>query len=293
MKVLNYGSLNIDYVYSVDHIFREGETVSSSGMEVFCGGKGLNQSIALARAGIAVFHAGMIGEDGGQLLDACKEGGVDAAFIKKISVKSGHTIIQVDKNGQNSILLYGGSNQCQTKEYIDEVLSHFKEGDLLLLQNEVNLIDYLIEQAYSRGMQIALNPSPYNAKLNACDLSKVSLLLLNEVEGEQITGEKEPKIILDKILEKNPKMRIVLTLGGAGAIYRDASETFHQEVFKVNVVDTTAAGDTFTGYFIAGLSQQHMSLPETLRMAAKASSITVSRPGATSSIPNREEVMRY
>ena len=144
MKVLNFGSLNLDYVYSVDHMVRPGETLASSGMNVFCGGKGLNQSIALAKAGVPVYHAGMIGEEGGVLLEACKEGGVNAEFIRMIPGKSGHTIIQVDKDGQNCILLYGGANRSITKEYVDEVLGSFEEGDILLLQNEVNLLDYII-----------------------------------------------------------------------------------------------------------------------------------------------------
>ena len=162
MKILNFGSLNIDYTYSVDHFVRGGETLSSETMNVFSGGKGLNQSIALAKAGVPVYHAGMIGEEGGALLDACKEGGVKTDFIKTIPGKSGHTIIQVDKDGQNCILLFGGANRSITKEFVDEVLSHFEEGDILLLQNEVNLLDYIINKAYEIGMVIILNPSPYN-----------------------------------------------------------------------------------------------------------------------------------
>ena len=130
MKVLNFGSLNLDYVYSVDHMVTPGETLASYGMSVFCGGKGLNQSIALAKAGVSVYHAGMVGEEGGALLEACKEGGVKTDFIKTIPGKSGHTIIQVDKEGQNCILLFGGANRSITKEYVDEVLSHFEKGEI-------------------------------------------------------------------------------------------------------------------------------------------------------------------
>ena len=145
MKVLNFGSLNLDYVYSVDHMVAPGETLASSGMNTFCGGKGLNQSIALAKAGVDVYHAGMIGEEGDILLKACKEGGVNADYIKSIPGKSGHTIIQVDKNGQNCILLYGGANRSITKEYVDEVLAHFEKGDILLLQKAIYMLDYIID----------------------------------------------------------------------------------------------------------------------------------------------------
>lgn len=289
MKVLNYGSLNVDYVYSMDHIIVGGETQLSSKLETFCGGKGLNQSIALARAGAAVYHAGLIGEEGDMLVDACKEAGVNTEYIKKLPVKGGHTIIQVDRNAQNCIILYGGTNQMQTKEMIDEVLEGFGEGDYLVLQNEVNLLDYIIDKAYERKMKIVLNPSPYNEKLDQCDLSKIHLFLLNEIEGEQITGSKDKDEILERLANKFPEAEFVLTLGGDGAVYYDGKEKVFQDIFKVKAVDTTAAGDTFTGFFLASV-MEGKNVAEALRMAAKASSIAVSRPGAMPSIPTLKEV---
>lgn len=290
VKVLNYGSLNLDYVYSVDHILVGGETISSTNMETFCGGKGLNQSIALAKAGVEVYHAGMIGEGGEMLLKACEESGVKSEYIRQVSGKCGHTIIQVDKNGQNCILLYGGSNQKQTKEYIDEVLGHFEKDDMIILQNEVNLVEYIIDKAYDRGMKIVLNPSPFDERLNACDLSKISLFLMNEIEGEQITGKSKPDEILETILAMFPKAQVVLTLGGEGAVYQDTEIKCKQGIFKTEVVDTTAAGDTFSGYFISAIISGK-KIEEALLIAAKASSIAVSRPGATSSIPMWDEVI--
>ncbi len=291
MKVLNFGSLNLDYVYSVDHMVTPGETLASCGMTTFCGGKGLNQSIALAKAGVPVYHAGMIGEEGGVLLDACREGGVKTDFIKSIPGKSGHTIIQVDKNGQNCILLFGGANRSITKEYVDEVLSHFVKGDILLLQNEVNLLDYIIDRAYEAGMMIILNPSPYDSALDACDFSKISMFLLNEVEGSQVTGEKETDAILEKLKEIYPEAKVVLTLGGDGSVYQYKEEQYRQGIYPVKAVDTTAAGDTFTGYFISSVLEG-LPVPEGLKLAAKASAIAVSRQGATASIPLREEVLK-
>ena len=291
MKVLNMGSLNYDYVYSVDHILTPGETISSEETNTFLGGKGLNQSIALAKAGVKVYHAGMVGEDGQAMIDACLENGVNPEYIKKIPGKSGHTIIQVDKNGQNCILLYGGSNQCLTKEYIDRVLDCFDKDDILLLQNEVNLIDYIIERAYARGLHIFLNPSPFDDKLKACAFDKISLFLLNEIEGNQVTGKTEPQEILSAFRTIYPQAKVVLTLGSDGAIYQDAVNCLHQNIFKVPVVDTTAAGDTFTGFFISSLIDKK-PIEECLRIAAKASSIAVSRAGATASIPLMSEVLK-
>ncbi|MBP3902151.1 MAG: ribokinase [Blautia sp.] len=290
MKVLNFGSLNVDYVYSLQHIVQAGETILSSGMNVFAGGKGLNQSIALAKAGLDVYHAGQIGNDGQILLDTCTQYGVHTDFVKQLDVKGGHTIIQVDEKGQNCIILYGGTNLMLTREFVDEVLSHFKEGDYLVLQNEVNQLNYMIDKAYERGMKIALNPSPYDSRLNECDLAKVSLFLLNEVEGEQMTGSADPDEILVRLAKLYPNASFVLTLGSNGAVFSDGTEKYFQDIFKVKAVDTTAAGDTFTGYFIAGLIEE-MPVPEILRMSAKASSIAVSRPGAAPSVPTREEVM--
>ena len=173
---------------------------------------------------------------------------------------------------------------------MDETLSHFEKGDILLLQNEVNLLPYIVDKAWEKGMQIALNPSPFNEKLDAVDMAKISIFLLNEVEGGQVTGEKEPQAIIAKLLALYPHAKIVLTLGQDGSIYADGDQQVFQPIFPVKAVDTTAAGDTFTGFFLAGFAEG-MDIPQALKMSAKASSIAVSRPGAVPSIPWRKEVM--
>ena len=290
MKVLNIGSMNLDLVYSVDHIVQPGETEASFALDTFLGGKGLNQSMALAKAGVEVYQGGMIGEDGQVFLDACKQYGVKADYIRTVPGKSGHAVIQRDKNAQNCILLYGGANQMLTEEYVDSVLSGFGKDDILLLQNEVNQMPYNVDKAYEKGMQIALNPSPFNEKLDEVDMKKISIFLLNEVEGNQVTGLTDPDEIIAEMLGRFPNAKIVLTLGKDGAVYADASQKHFQPIFKVKAVDTTAAGDTFTGYFLAGLLDG-MPVPEILKMSAKASSIAVTRAGAVPSIPYRDEVM--
>ena len=291
MRVLNIGSMNLDHVYDVDHIVQPGETEATGEMKIHLGGKGMNQSVALAKAGVEVYQGGMIGDDGQPFLDACKEFGVHADYIKQIETKTGHAIIQIDSSAQNCILLYGGANQKLTEAYVDEVLAGFGSEDILLLQNEVNMLPYIVDKAYEKGMQIALNPSPFNEKLNAVDMGKISIFLLNEVEGGQITGLTEPDEIIAKLLELYPHAKIVLTLGKDGAIYADSTQKHFQPIFKVQAVDTTAAGDTFTGYFLAGLCE-NMPIPEALKMSAKASSIADSPAGAVPSIPNREEVLK-
>lgn len=289
MRVLNIGSMNLDYVYHVDHILAPGETEAAHSRETFLGGKGMNQSCALAKAGAQVCHAGRIGADGQAFLTACREYGIDTTHIQTVDVPTGHTVIQIDKSGQNCILLFGGANRSFTEAAIDEILSHFTADDLLLLQNEINLLDYTVERAYQKGMTIALNPSPFDEKLKAVDMGKISLFLLNEVEGFQMTGHSQAEEILDSLLHSYPHARIVLTLGKDGAVYADRENRCYQPIFPVQAVDTTAAGDTFTGYFLAGW-MEGMPIPEVLRMSAKASSIAVSRKGAVPAIPYRHEV---
>ena len=289
MAILNIGSLNLDYVYSLDHIVAPGETEATFSRNVFLGGKGMNQSCALAKAGAQVYHAGLIGEDGNMFLEACKQYGVHGQFIRVVDGPSGHAIIQIDKNAQNCILLYGGANQKMTEGYIDEVLAQFDSNDILLLQNEINLLPYIVDKAYEKGMQIALNPSPFNEKLDAVDMGKIRIFLLNEVEGFQLTGEKAADKIIAKLRQRFPHARIMLTLGKDGAIYADANGEVFQPAFPVKAVDTTAAGDTFTGYFLAGLVE-NLPVERVLRMSAKAAAISVSREGAVPSIPYRNEV---
>lgn len=289
MRVLNFGSMNLDYVYTVDHMVLPGETQNSQGMNTFLGGKGFNQSTALAKAGVEVYHAGLIGEEGKIFQETAKEYGIRDEYIQVCDEKNGHTIIQVDKNGQNCILLYGGANRAITHEFVDEVLIGFEKGDIILLQNEINELDYIIDKAYEKGMQIFLNPSPFDGALDACDLNKISCFLLNEIEGGQIAGETEPDKIIDGILANYENAKVVLTLGGDGSVYADKEKRCQQPVYKVETVDTTAAGDTFTGYFIAGLIQGK-TVEETMRMCAIAAGIAVSRPGAAPSIPYMEEV---
>ena len=289
MKILNLGSLNLDYVYQVDHMVQPGETLSSLDMQIFCGGKGLNQSLALAKAGAEVYHGGLIGEEGSILRATLQEAGVDCQFVRTIEGSTGHAIIQVDRNGQNCILLYGGTNRMLTSAYIDEVLDAFEPGDMLLLQNEVNRLDEIVEKAYNKGMKIVLNPSPFDDAVKSVDLSKISLFLMNEVEGNQITGEIDPAQILEVMKRDYPQAEVVLTMGAEGAWYQNGDVLLQQAVYQVEVVDTTAAGDTFTGYFLA-TQAEGMDVAVSLDMAAKASSIAVTRAGAAPSIPYRNEL---
>lgn len=293
MKILNFGSLNIDYVYSVEHFVQKGETLSSDMLNVYSGGKGLNQSIALSRAGLPVYHAGMIGEDGTFLENMLKDAGVNTQFLYKSSeVRTGNAIIQNDKNGDNCILLYGGANQAITKDMIDQVLENFEAGDWLVLQNEICEIPYIVEQAHHKGMKIMLNPSPMNDRIYELCLDYIDVFILNEVEAQGLVGTTDDvQKLQSQLKEKFPNAEIVLTLGEKGSMYL-GEESVQQEIYSVETVDTTAAGDTFTGYYLAGRLQE-MSVKETLNMAAAASAIAVSKRGAAPSIPTKAEVIQF
>lgn len=291
MKVLSFGSLNIDYVYHVNHIVNKGETLSSTALDTIPGGKGLNQSVALAKAGAEVYHAGKVGEEGKFLLDWCEHNNVNTKWVEVLQAsKTGHAIIQVDEKGENSIVLFGGANQEMTKEYVNKVLDDFESGDILLLQNEINNLSYIIDEAYKKNMIVVLNPSPMNEKIFQCDLRKVAMFLLNEVEGEQISGTSDELEMIDLLRKKYPGSEFVLTLGSKGAYYFDRKSLFYQESYKVNAVDTTAAGDTFTGYFVASILD-NKPVEEAMKIAAKAASIAVTRKGASVSIPFLNEVL--
>ena len=289
MKILNFGSCNIDFVYSVNHIVSAGETEQTDSMNIFPGGKGLNQSVALARAGAKTAHAGCIGKDGEMLAKLMADNGIDISYLKTVDTRNGHAIIQVSCDGENSILVYPGSNSMITEEFIDFVLADFGKGDIILLQNEINGIDAIINKAYKKGMCIVLNPSPCNETIRKLPLEQVSYLILNEGESEMLSGYAEPETSLKYFTEKYPEMKIVLTLGKNGAVFRDKSTEIFQPAFCTETVDTTAAGDTFTGYFIAEIAR-NTDYARALKIAAAAAAIAVSRKGAAPSVPMRSEV---
>ncbi len=290
MKILNLGSCNIDYVYRVEHIVRPGETVAITGLEQFPGGKGLNQSIALARAGAKVYHAGCIGQDGLFLKELLSSCGVDVSFLRMTQGRNGHAIIQVDSNGQNSIVIFPGSNAEITPAYIKEILNGFCAEDLLLLQNEISCLTDILQEAAKKGMKILWNPSPFCEELKKIDMSCISVLILNEVEAAEFSGRTQPEECLACFGRLYPNLTVVLTLGEQGCLLFQNGKTLYHPAFLVKAVDTTAAGDTFTGYFAAAIAQGEEPL-ETLRIASAAAALAVTKTGAAPSIPRREEVL--
>ncbi len=291
MKILNFGSINIDKFFSLDHIVKEGETTDSSNYEEKIGGKGLNQSIALAKV-TKTYHAGLINKEDSFIIDFLKESKVDTSYIKYSDKNTGFAFIQVDKNGENAIVISHGANFDISKDYIDEVLADFSKGDIILLQNEINNTSYIIDRAYEKGLRVILNPSPINEIIYSLDLNKVDTLLMNETEARAISKEDDLSMIKESLKDRYKSTNFLITLGSRGCLYLSNDKEIFQESFQVEVIDTTGAGDTFTGFFL-GLINEGEDISKALELASKASALAVSRKGAASAIPSLEEVKEF
>jgi ribokinase len=291
MRILNFGSMNIDHVYSVDHFVRPGETMGSLGYKRFVGGKGCNQSIALAHAGASVFHFGKIGAEGVFLKDRLIKAGVDTSLITiSDSEASGHAIIQVNPSGENCIVLYGGTNQTFTEDKIDVAIAQCTKGDFVLLQNETNAAESIMKKAHTAGLRIVLNPAPMTNAVLSYPLDLISIFIVNELEGGDLTRETEPDAILNALVKKFPKAEVVLTLGSAGVKYAHGATRISMPCITVTPVDTTAAGDTFIGFFLAALAAG-IPVETALKSGNAAAALCVTRPGAADSIPTKNEVI--
>lgn len=295
MKIINFGSLNIDNVYNVQEFVKPGQTIFSNSFQVAAGGKGLNQSIAAARAGAPVIHAGCIGQNGAFLADLMQEAGVDISELLTLDAPNGHTVIEVNAAGQNRIIVYGGTNQMLTEDYLDTVLSKAEPGDLALLQNETNLIASILQKSHEKGMKIVFNPSPMPKDLASLPLHLVDYFMINELEAAQLAdlpADTPYESILDCLAKKYPHAAIVMTLGHNGVLFSQEDTRLSHPIFPVEAVDTTAAGDTFCGYFLAAICR-NAPIETALKEASAASAIAVSRPNAAPSIPLYEEVETF
>lgn len=292
MKILNFGSLNIDIFFRVEEIVRPGETISAKSIEKRPGGKGLNQSVALAKSFDQVYHAGSVGQDGSFLINYLEKENVNTKYIKKSEKMTGNAIIQVDDKGENSIVLYKGANFDNDEKYIDEVLEDFDGNDVLVLQNEINSMKYLIDRAYEKNMKIVLNPSPITDRIKEFDYEKIDLILVNEHEAASISGKKTNDEKISYFKNTYPNLKIVMTLGSKGSIFIDKNEKIKQDSFKVEAVDSTGAGDTFTGFFVSQL-YQGKDTKEAMEIASKASALSVTKKGASISIPSLDDVNNF
>lgn len=289
MRLLTIGSLNLDHVYRVPHFVRPGETLSSDAYTCGPGGKGLNQSVAAARAGARVAHAGCIGPDGDRLLQVLEDSGVDTSHIRRLPDATGHAIIQVNDAGENAILLHAGANHRVDVEMARLWLTEMGPGDWLLVQNETSAVPELIREAKKREVTVVYNPAPMSKAVHDYPLELVDLMVLNQTEAVELSGEEDEEAALAVLVRRYPGTEFVLTLGEKGCRYRHGDTEFAIPAERVEAVDTTAAGDCFVGYLVAALAEGQ-DRPSALTLATRAAALTVQRPGAADSIPWRREM---
>lgn len=293
-RLVNLGSLCIDNVYSVPSFVGAGETIASRSLSIFPGGKGLNQSLAAAKAGAEVVHVGCVGPDGGGLVEILADENVDVSGIREVDTRSGHAVIQVNGEGENAIVIAGGANREIVDADIGRALDQLGEDDWLLLQNEINDLPAVLSSAAARRINVAFNIAPVDGREADYDLSSVKLLIVNEIEAAAVAGlsvDSAPEVVLDALCGQLPTTDVVLTLGKEGVYFAGAGAAARHFVpaFSVEAVDETGAGDTFIGYLMAGLLDG-VAVARALLIASAAGALAVTRPGAASSIPDADEV---
>ncbi len=284
--ILNFGSINIDNVYRVSHLVKAGETISAKSFDRFLGGKGVNQSIAIYRANGDVKHVGHIGDDG-WISDQLKSTGIDLEFVAQTDHPTGHAIISVDDAGENEIVIFSGANLAFSLLACQEILERFAQGSpWIVLQNEINLSADLAEMAKGLGYKICYSAAPFDANQVRDILPFVDLLALNETEFADLQnalGKGPSELGVDMVL---------VTLGARGAKLHVGDNEITQDSFHVTPVDTTGAGDTFLGSFIARLDAGD-DAATSLRYASAASAIQVTRMGAAPAIPHQTDVLKF
>ncbi|MDQ7072205.1 MAG: ribokinase [Rhodobacterales bacterium] len=283
--IYNLGSINIDYFYQVPHLPLPGETLAATDHSVGLGGKGANQSVAIARAGVAIKHIGAIGDDGEWTVERLASYGVDTTHISKSTLPTAHAIINVDPAGENAIVIYSGASGAQDPARINAALSNTSQNDILILQNETSHQETAARIAHDNGAMVVYSAAPFDMGAVRAVLPYITLLIVNEVEAAQLSAA------LDMPLTDIPVPRILITKGAQGAEWHDLQngDFTRMDAFKVTPVDTTGAGDTFAGYVVAGLSEG-MTPAKAMRLAAAASAIKVTHAGTADAIPARSEV---
>ena len=286
MAIWNLGSINADFVYAVPHIPGPGETLGTTGRQVFLGGKGANMSVAAARAAARVHHIGAVGQDGLWLVERLLEYGVDTRNIAVLDTETAQAIIMVDPQGENAILLHLGANAEIPQTILQNAMAEAQTGDWLVIQNETNLQRTAASLGRKMGLRVAYAAAPFDADRVQAVLPHLEFLILNAVEAEQ----------LQKATGKTPAdlglTDVIVTLGADGADWYGAAGHQHFDAIKVDPVDTTGAGDTFTGYVLAGLDRG-MPMAQAIGQAMRAAALMVTRHGTADVIPDLSEVQDF
>lgn len=286
MAIWNLGSINADIVYTVPHIPAPGETLASTNRSVFLGGKGANMSVAVARAGAHVHHIGAVGSDGGWAVERLMEYGVDTRHISRINADTAQAIIAVDAQGENTIILHPGANILIPRDAMEQALTQAETGDTLIFQNETCLQLEAAKLAKTLGLRVGYAAAPFDADAVKAVIPYLDFLILNEVEAEQL------KAATGQAPEDLGIKDVIVTLGSKGATWFGDEGAVDVAAYPVTPIDTTGAGDTFTGYVLAGLDRGQPML-QAMKTASKAGALMVTRNGAADAIPDLAEVQAF
>ncbi|KXZ39716.1 ribokinase [Alkalithermobacter thermoalcaliphilus JW-YL-7 = DSM 7308] len=294
------GSLNMDLVINVDNMPKLGQTVIGKNLKKVCGGKGANQAVAIARLGANVNMIGKVGDDdfGQSLINSLKQDKVNTDFVKiRKDIPTGLAFITVNKDADNSIIVSPGANYDLNEEDINDCIDAIKCSNIVVTQLEIPLktVSYLLKVAKSLGKYTILNPAPAT-KLSDEIIKNVDLLTPNETELEilsefQIRNEDDIVLAGRKLLKKGVK-ELVVTLGEKGSLYMNNNTIKRFKSFKVKAIDTTAAGDSFTGALAVALSNDN-NIDKAIEFASKVGALTVTKCGAQSSLPYLEDVLNF
>lgn len=295
MKIVVIGSLNVDTTYSLPHIPKEGETILATNKTVQKGGKGQNQAIQMARLGAEVSMIGAVGSDGEgkELIDGLKQENIDTTGMIVKEGPSGTASIYVNSVGQNNIVVYPGANFKLTKEDIDSKLDILKDADICVMQNEIPLdvIYHVLELCREIGITMIHNPAPAVKDFDKKYLSLIDYFVPNETEIELILNREIDSNVEDmarEVLELGCR-NVIVTLGSKGSLLVNEEKVHAQKAMLVKAVDTTAAGDSFIGGFVAGLARG-FDLERAMEYGTLSSALTVTSPGAVDALPYKKDV---
>lgn len=293
-KIVVLGSINVDTILNIARLPLPGETMAMSDRSTAGGGKGANQAIAAVRAGADTSFIAKIGQDRAAdfMLDTFKYDGLNIDHVTQDEkAGTGKAYILLDEKGQNSILIYGGANQTITTEDIKNASKTIAEADCLITEFETPL-DATIEAfkiAKENNVLTILNPAPAKTNIPEELLQLSDIIVPNETEAEAITGikvtDEASMVAASNKLHTMGVKNVIITVGANGSFYSQGEKNGFVDAFKVNTVDTTAAGDTFIGYLASELKADLSNIEEAMKFASKASSITVQTQGAQNSIP--------
>ena len=285
MAVYNLGSINADLFYRVPHLLAPGETLASTKHSRGLGGKGANMSVAIARAAARAVHIGAVGSDGRWAVERLLEYGVDTRSIVELDTVTGHAVIMVDDQGENAILIHPGANRALTETHIASALGAASEEDFFLFQNETSGQVEGATLASAKGMRVVYAAAPFDAKAVEAVLPMLDILVVNAVEAQQLTDD------LGVALADLPVRDVIVTLGGDGCRWINTDEGTEQTfpAIPVTAVDTTGAGDTFTGFLVAALDRG-LPMEQAILLGQQAGAIMVTRHGTADVIPDLKDI---